>query len=333
MKDIKLIVTGGYGFIGSHFIKIALENKIKVLNLDKVTYAANLKIIKEFTNLPNLTNIIGDITDHKLMKEIFYDFKPDGLINFAAETHVDNSISNPENFIKTNIYGTYNLLELSTEYLKNNSVDNFRFVQISTDEVFGSLGPTGFFNEKSSLSPRNPYSATKASSDHLAFSWYNTFKLPVIVSNCSNNFGPFQNNEKLIPKTIYSIFNQYPIKVYGNGKNIRDWLYVKDHVLGILKLFKFGKVGERYCIGGGKELSNLELINCICEVADKELKLKVSSKNLLEFVKDRPGHDFRYSIDDRKIRSEIKFTNKTNFHKALSETIKWYIKSFSDKRN
>ena len=330
MQNIRLIVTGGYGFIGSHFIKLALKNNVEIVNLDKKTYAANLKIIDNFKNMSNLTNVIGDITNSKLVDKLFKEFKPNGIINFAAETHVDNSISSASNFINTNILGTHNLLNASVSYLKSNLVNKFRFIQISTDEVFGSLKNSGFFNENSPICPRNPYSATKASADHLVFSWYNTYKLPVIISNCSNNFGPFQHTEKLIPKTIKSIINNEMIGIYGNGKNVRDWLYVKDHTLGILNLFKFGKIGERYCIGGGKELSNIDLVKFVCKIVDKELKLEHTSEKLINFVDDRPGHDFRYAIDDKKIRSELSYTNVTSFQKAMYDTVKWYINYFTN---
>ena len=328
INGIKLIVTGGYGFIGSHFVTLALDNDIEVLNLDKITYAANPKVIKQLENLPKLTNIVGDISDDNLMSKIFDEFKPDGLINFAAETHVDNSIANAEKFISTNIVGTHNMLKTAVAYLNSNPQKQFKFIQVSTDEVFGSLGTKGTFNENSPISPRNPYSATKAAADHLVSSWYNTYSLPTIISNCSNNFGPYQDNEKLIPKTIKSIIMGNKIKVYGNGKNVRDWLYVKDHALAILKLFKNGRTGERYCIGGGQELSNIELVNLICEIADDRLDLKSTSKNLIEFVSDRPGHDFRYAIDDQKIRSEIQYSNKNSFQKSLLETVEWYLDHF-----
>ena len=329
MNYIRLFVTGGYGFIGSHFIKVALENNIEVLNLDKMTYAANPLTIKNFENITKLTNIIGDIGDYKLVSKILNEFKPTGLINFAAETHVDNSIRDAEKFINTNITGTHELLKASTNYLNFNPNKIFKFIQVSTDEVFGSLGSKGMFNENSQLSPRNPYSATKAAADHLVFSWHNTYGLPTIISNCSNNFGPFQNNEKLIPKTVESIIKKKHIKIYGSGKNIIDWLYVKDHALGILKLFRHGRIGERYCIGGGEELSNIQLVNKICEIADKVLNLECSSKNLISFIVDRPGHDFRYAIDDRKFRSEMKYINIIPFQKAISDTVEWYIDYFS----
>ena len=327
--DRKLFITGGYGFIGSHFIIHALNNGYEIINLDKVTYAANESVMINFKNTPGLTNIVGDINDEKLCRSIFKEFSPNGLINFAAETHVDNSIKSATGFIKTNISGTHNLLALSEEYYREGNDKNFRFLQVSTDEVFGSLNKNGFFNEKSKIAPRNPYSSTKAAADHLVYSWFNTYGLPTIISNASNNFGSYQNVEKLIPKTISSIMNNSTIRVYGNGENIRDWLYVEDHAKSLMLIYEKGKIGERYCVGGGQEFANIDLIKMICQIVDDKLGRSLSASHLIKFVPDRLGHDFRYAIDNTKFKSEFGDVSRISFEEKMTKTVSWYIKHYS----
>tara|TARA_X000000950_G_scaffold281669_1_gene378903 strand:+ start:1463 stop:2455 length:993 start_codon:yes stop_codon:yes gene_type:complete len=324
-----LLVTGGYGFIGSHFIIHALKAGYKVVNLDKVTYAASEYVIRSFKNLPGLTNIVGNINDEDLCRSIFKKFSPSGLINFAAETHVDNSIKSAASFIDTNISGSHNLLKVSEEHYREKN-EKFRFLQVSTDEVFGSLGKNGTFDERSKIAPRNPYSATKAAADHLVYSWYNTYDLPIIITNASNNFGAHQNIEKLIPKTIYSIINNDTISVYGDGANVRDWLYVEDHVKSLLLIYERGRIGDRYCVGGGKELSNIRLIEMLCQIVDKKIGKSPSSLSLIKFVPDRLGHDFRYAIDDKKFVQEFGKVSNISFEEKIADTVIWYVNHFSE---
>ena len=329
-----ILVTGGAGFIGSNFIKEYLKNKNEsIVNYDKLTYAGNLKNLKKIENNSRYEFIKGDICDSVKLNEILSKFKPSKIINFAAETHVDKSIKNPENFIKTNIYGTYKLIESTRNYfneLKNPLKKEFRFIHISTDEVFGSLKKNDPpFNEKTQFRPNSPYSASKASSDHLIRSYNKTFNIPSIIVNCSNNYGPFQFPEKLIPVCILNALQGKEIPIYGEGDNIRDWLYVDDHCRAIQIILDKGKVGETYNVGGNCELSNLNLVKKICEVMDEIIPRKdgKSYKYFIKFVKDRLGHDYRYSVNSSKITNELKWKPKVNINDGLKKTINWYIKN------
>ena len=328
MKSI--LVTGGCGFIGSNFIQYTLQKypKISIINLDKLTYAGRV------TNLSSLTNqryafIKGDICNRDLVDSLFKKYNFDSVIHFAAESHVDRSIDEPEKFINTNILGTLNLLEHSRKYYIKSKNNSFRFLHISTDEVFGTLGDIGKFIEETPYDPSSPYSASKAGSDHLVRAWHKTYALPTLITNCSNNYGPYQFPEKLIPLMIINAINDKPLPVYGTGKNIRDWLYVIDHCEAILTVLSRGKVGQTYNIGGGNEVENLEVVKIICNVLDRLLPKKNSNsyKELIRFVKDRPGHDFRYAIDTTKINSKLGWYPKESFESGLEKTIKWYIKN------
>ena len=332
---MKIIVTGGLGFIGSSVIRNLIKKKnIKILNLDKATYAANPKYLDFLTNHDKYSFQEGDIADKKLVEKILGDFNPEVIMNFAAETHVDRSINNPEKFIHTNIIGTFNLLECTRNYLNNKSSNlrqNFRFHHISTDEVFGSLGEKGLFNEFSQYKPSSPYSASKASSDHLVRAWNHTFGIPTLITNCSNNYGPNQYPEKLIPLTIINALKGGEIPIYGDGKQIRDWLFVDDHADALYQILKKGKAGETYNIGSNNEITNIEIVKKICSILDKKIKIKPSKiksfYELVSFVPDRPGHDYRYGIDASKLKNELKWKSKTNLNLGLIKTVNWYIKN------
>ncbi len=325
-----ILVTGGCGFIGSNFI-IHLINKnknVKIINLDKLTYAGNAKNLS-LVNKDNYSLIKGDICDRKLLKSLFHKYEFNSIVHFAAESHVDRSIDNPSQFINTNIFGTYNLLECSTEYFLDKKNDNFRFLHVSTDEVFGSLGDEGRFTEDSPYDPSSPYSASKASSDHLVRAWHRTYGLPILLTNCSNNYGPFQFPEKLIPLMIINALNEKPLPIYGNGENIRDWLYVMDHCDGIYSVLLKGKNGDTYNIGGDNEIKNKDVVKTICNILDKikPRKNNESYLNLIKYVSDRPGHDFRYAIDATKIKSEIQWAPSETFESGIHKTIQWYIEN------
>lgn len=327
MKNI--LITGGSGFIGSNFIKYLLKNfdDINIFNIDKLTYAGNEDNHNDIRNSATYKFIKSDISNKNLVKELFSKYNFEKIYNFAAETHVDRSISNPDTFIETNIKGTFSLLEASLENYQKNK--NFKFIHISTDEVYGSLNFTDRpFTETSRYQPSSPYSASKASSDHIVKSYFTTYGLPAIVTNCSNNFGPYQFPEKLIPLVISKVLNNDPIPVYGDGKNIRDWLYVEDHCEALLQVSEKGIPGESYNIGGGKELSNIDIVKMICSKIDEKINKNTPSQNLITFVKDRAGHDLRYAIDSSKIEKETGWKAKHNFETALSYTIDWYINYF-----
>lgn len=326
----KILVTGGAGFIGSNFLNFwsVKYPQDKLIVLDKITYAANplnINYLKE----SKIIFIKGDIADKDLVQNILKKNLITHLVNFAAESHVDRSISSPKDFFKTNLEGTYNLLNSFHEHWRDmGSQKDWRFLHISTDEVYGSLKINEEkFNEYTPYSPRSPYSATKAGSDHLVMAWFHTYGLPVIISNCSNNYGPYQHPEKLIPKTIINGLLGQEIPIYGNGENIRDWLFVSDHVNAIEKIITKALPGSRYCIGGKDEINNIDLVNMICEILDR-IKKNVDIKNrkiLVKFVKDRPGHDFRYSINSSLIEKELNWFQKVSLIKGLEETIQWYI--------
>ena len=327
-----IVVTGGAGFIGSNFILKWLENsKENILNIDNLSYAANLRNLKVIESDPRYSFIKTDIQNKNEITEIIKELKPRAILNFAAESHVDRSIEGPESFINTNILGTYSLLEASLNYwneLDERDKKIFRFFHISTDEVFGSLN----LNEKkstenSSYKPNSPYSASKAASDHLVRAWHHTFKLPTLVSNCTNNYGPHQHEEKLIPLVITKALKNENLPIYGDGKNIRDWLYVEDHCEAIMKILESGKPGETYNIGGNCEKSNLEVVDEICKILDsKNPKQNGSSySEQIKFVKDRPGHDFRYSLDIAKIENNLNWKPKESFASGLAKTVQWYL--------
>jgi len=324
MKNI--LITGGAGFIGSHLVKhftLKYPN-YKIINFDILSYASDLSRLNTIENNKNYNFIKGDINDTHLLNEVFQKFKIDSVINLAAESHVDNSIKNPYKFAETNIMGTLNLLNISNKFWQKKS--NNLFYHISTDEVYGELGEKGLFSESSAYNPKSPYSASKASSDHLTRAFYHTFKLPIVISNCSNNYGPDQHFEKLIPLTIKKIINNEKIPIYGDGKNIRDWIFVKDHVDAIDKIFHSNMLGETFNIGGENEINNLDLVTKIIQITDAKLgRNHNSSVNLISFVEDRKGHDFRYAIDNTKINNQLGWYPKTTFMKGLEETVASYI--------
>ena len=320
-----ILITGGAGFIGSHLVKhfVKKYKSYHIINVDKLTYASNIDFLEEINNFKNYTFIQADICDTKKIKKIFEKYNISDIIHLAAESHVDNSIENALEFAKTNILGTINLLELSRKNWTNRK--NNLFYHISTDEVFGTLGESGIFNENSKYDPHSPYSASKASADHFVKAFYDTHKLPVIISNCSNNYGPNQHNEKLIPTVINSLVNKRKIPVYGDGLNVRDWLYVKDHVEAIDVIFHEGSIGETYCIGGKNEIKNIDLIKLIIKEFDDIQKNKNSSVDLISYVDDRLGHDYRYAIDISKIKNELGWEPKTKIDIGLKNTLNWYL--------
>jgi dTDP-glucose 4,6-dehydratase len=344
----KIMITGGAGFIGTSLIYFLIkETRNQLLNIDNLTYVSNLHSLKDISKNSRYKFFKGNICDKKIVTKLFNDFKPDIVMHLAAETHVDRSIDNPTNFINTNIMGTLTMLECAREFYNSQKKKNkkFLFHHISTDEVYGSLNQKNLFTEQSNYDPSSPYSASKASSDHLVRAWNRTYGLPVVITNCSNNYGPYQFTEKLIPLTILNALEKKALPIYGNGKNIRDWLYVEDHVRALYKVVCEGKVGETYNIGGNTEKTNLEVVNNICEILDElsplnseENKINLknkktrnpkktikSHKDLITFVKDRPGHDFRYAIDSTKIKKMLKWTCQESFKTGLKKTVQWYL--------
>lgn len=331
---MNIIVTGGAGFIGSAFIRHLIKHTThQILNIDKLTYAANLASLDSIKNHQQYLFSQTDITDSKKLTEIFRQFKPDSVIHFAAETHVDRSISAPEVFIQTNIIGTFQLLQASLDYwkkLNHSAQQTFRFVSISTDEVYGELTNTdSFFLENSIYSPNSPYSASKASADHLVRAWHKTYGLPTLITHSSNNYGPYQYPEKLIPRTILNALSGKPINVYGNGEQIRDWLFIQDHIDALMLIITKGKIGEIYNVGGDNELKNIFVVKKICDILDTLKPEKPNGINhyseLITFVQDRLGHDFRYAIDNSKMKKELGWFPKQNFEVGLQKTIQWYL--------
>lgn len=326
-----ILVTGAAGFIGSAFVRLALEKNYEVTVLDALTYAGHKENLDELFQHPNFHFVLGSINDFNLVSELFNKHQFDGVLNFAAESHVDNSITGPKAFIETNIMGTFNMLEVSRQFWKNypsEKKNNFRFLHVSTDEVFGSLGDTGRFTETTPYQPNSPYSASKAASDHLVRAWHHTYGLPTITTNCSNNYGPRQFPEKLIPRMIDCALNGKPLPVYGKGQNVRDWIHVEDHSYGVYLAFLKGQPGHTYCFGGNSERNNLQVVNSICEILDstKPRSDKQSYKTTISFVEDRLGHDWRYAIDDSLAQKELGFERKyKDFETGLKATIDWYL--------
>lgn len=329
-KMVNILVTGGAGFIGSNFLNLFIPRypEHNFINLDKLTYAANLLNLKGIENLPNYTFEQGDIADYSQVTKIFTRYNPDIVIHFAAESHVDRSILGPAEFIQTNIIGTFNLLEACRKNWPDSQKKNKLFHHVSTDEVYGSLtlDKTGSFTENTPYAPHSPYSASKASSDHLVRTYCHTYGLPIKITNCSNNYGPYQFPEKLIPLMILNAVNNKPLPVYGKGENVRDWLYVEDHCEAIWTVIQKGKIGETYNIGGNNEWKNIDIVNKICDILAEELKKDlIEFKKLITFVKDRPGHDLRYAIDSTKIKNELDWQPEETFETGLRKTIKWYL--------
>jgi len=325
---MKIFVTGGCGFIGSNYILDELSKGSSILSFDKLTYAGNINNLDSAKNNKYYSFIKGDICSLDNLKNAIYDFSPDIIVHFAAESHVDRSIDSPMNFINTNIVGTANLLNISYDYWKSSNT-NFKFIHISTDEVYGSLGKTGLFTEKSLYLPSSPYSASKASSDHLVMAWNKTFDFPAIITHCSNNYGPFQFPEKLIPLIITNCIDKKNLPIYGDGLNIRDWLYVKDHCDAISVTIKKGEIGETYNIGGNNEKTNLDIAKTICRILDKKRPRKNGKlyENLIEFVDDRPGHDYRYAINSSKIQNDLNWSPSESFETGIYKTIEWYLEN------
>lgn len=323
----KILITGGAGFIGSHVVRRMVNNypDYHIYNLDKLTYAGNLENLKDIESNERYSFILGDIVDAGFINELFAQHDFDGVIHLAAESHVDRSITNPLEFIMTNVVGTVNLLNAAKESWKDNYKGKL-FYHVSTDEVYGSLGEEGLFLETTPYDPRSPYSASKASSDHFVRAYENTYDLPIIISNCSNNYGSYQFPEKLIPLFIHNIRNSKPLPVYGDGKYTRDWLWVEDHAAAIDVIFHKGKIGETYNIGGFNEWQNIDLIHVLCKVMDNKLgRTPGTSEQLITFIKDRPGHDKRYAIDASKLNKELGWKPSLQFEEGLEKTVEWYL--------
>jgi len=323
----KVLITGGAGFIGSHVVRLFIQNypDYHIYNLDKLTYAGNLENIRDIENAPNYTFLKGDIVDADYIQSIFDEHQFDSVIHLAAESHVDRSISNPIEFVMTNVVGTVNLLNAAKHIWKDN-FENKLFYHVSTDEVYGSLGETGMFLETTAYDPHSPYSSSKASSDHFVRAYNDTYGMPIVISNCSNNYGPNQFPEKLIPLFINNIRNNKPLPVYGKGENIRDWLYVVDHARAIDMIFHQGRTGETYNIGGENEWTNIDLIKVICKAMDLKLGREAgTSEQLITYVTDRAGHDLRYAIDSSKLMNELKWEPSLQFEEGIEKTINWYM--------
>jgi len=321
---MKILATGGAGFIGSHAVKRLLAEGCEVLNIDKLTYAGSLDNLGSAMNNPKHHFEKIDICDAPKIQKLFESFKPDAVLHMAAESHVDRSIDGPAVFIETNVVGTHVITKTAYDYWASNKKD-FRFVHLSTDEVFGALGEEGFFTEETPYQPNSPYAASKASSDLLVRSYWKTYKFPAIIVNSSNNYGPNQYPEKLIPLTILNALEQKPLPIYGEGKNVRDWLFVEDHVDGLWSILTKATPGEAFCIGGGYEVRNIDIVKTICTFLDKKQPAAKPHENLITYVTDRPGHDFRYATDCTKIKNKLSWAPKTNFEKGIATTIDWYL--------
>ena len=322
-----IIVTGGAGFIGSHVVRLFVNKypDCRIVNLDKLTYAGNLENLRDVEKNENYVFVKADICDFNHINKIFSEYKPDGIVHLAAESHVDRSIINPTEFVMTNVMGTVNLLNAAKNLWKDN-MEGKKFHHISTDEVFGSLGETGLFTETTSYDPRSPYSAAKASSDHFVMAYFHTYGLPTVITNCSNNYGPYHFPEKLIPLMINNIIHNKPLPIYGKGLNVRDWLYVEDHAVAIDLVFHKGKCGETYNVGGNNEWRNIDLVKLLCSIMDSKLgRTKNTSEQLITYVKDRAGHDLRYAIDSSKIHKELGWKPSVTFEEGLEKTVEWYL--------
>ncbi|NOQ45347.1 MAG: dTDP-glucose 4,6-dehydratase [Desulfobulbaceae bacterium] len=332
--DRTVLVTGGCGFIGVNFIRLLLntqENR-QVINLDNLTYAGNLESLADVSDHARYRFVKGDICDRELVESLFSEYEIDTVVHFAAESHVDRSITGPDAFIRTNIFGTFTLLEAAKkQWLDSGSEsDHCRFLHVSTDEVYGSLGDTGYFTEETCYDPRSPYSASKSSSDHLVRAYFHTYGLPILITNCSNNYGPYQFPEKLIPLVLNNALQGKDIPVYGDGGNVRDWLYVRDHCEAIVRVIEQGDIGKSYNIGGHNEKKNLEVVELLCDMLDEKVRLLASGKqrrSLITFVRDRLGHDRRYAIDAGKIDRELGWTPKFTFEQGIDHTVDWYLRN------
>ncbi|NID15770.1 dTDP-glucose 4,6-dehydratase [Luteibacter yeojuensis] len=325
-----LLVTGGAGFIGANFVLQAVADGLHVINLDKLTYAGNLQTLQSIENDPKHNFVEGDIGDRDVVIHLLTEYRPDAVVNFAAESHVDRSIDGPAAFIETNVVSTLGLLEATRDYwrgLKDADAGAFRFLHVSTDEVYGSLGAEGYFTESTPYAPNSPYSASKAASDHLVRAFHHTYGLPVLTTNCSNNYGPYQFPEKLIPLVIQKALAGEALPVYGDGMNVRDWLFVEDHCSAIRRVLEAGRVGETYNIGGNSERANIVVVKTICAILDEVAPLADgrAHESLITFVRDRPGHDRRYAIDASKLKSELGWTPAHTFEAGIRATVQWYL--------
>lgn len=328
---MRLIITGGAGFIGSAVVRKAISKGHVVLNIDALKYAGTLRKLESVVHEENYHFANIDICDTLQLESVIFDFQPDAIMHLAAESHVDRSIDNPENFIQSNILGTYSLLKIARKYSLSPSANKFfRFLHVSTDEVYGSLelGSNELFTELTPYKPSSPYSATKACSDHLTYAWHHTYGLPAIITNCSNNYGPFQNAEKFIPTVLRHILSSRKIPIYGDGLNVRDWLYVDDHVDALFAILDKGKLGQSYNIGGKNEVSNIDLVKAIISILEKKPEIEIGRfEDIIHFVEDRLGHDRRYAINSRKLENEVGFVPRTNFSDGLQKTVDWYLEN------
>ena len=334
MTDQRLLITGGAGFIGSSLIRHAIKSNYFVINVDSLTYAGDLRNVEEVAKDPSYVFEQTDICDRKNLDKIFFRHRPSAVVHLAAESHVDRSINRPSKFLDTNVNGTYHLLEAALDYW--NRVGNpseFKFQHVSTDEVYGSLGPIGKFKEDDPYFPSSPYSASKAASDHLVRAWYKTFGLPIVITNSSNNYGPRQHAEKLIPTIIQNAMSSTPIPVYGKGLNVREWLYVDDHAEALLNVLERGKIGRSYNIGSNYECSNIDLVKRICSMLDDRYPGQDPRSNLVNYVEDRPGHDFRYAIDSTRLKNELNWEASTPIEIGLEITLDWYLRNRTSSPN